>query len=115
MSDKKSLIHTMRYPPQQHKLSPGKQWSIPRPRESPGTIIAIDDVTGTLRLRRGPSLRDVPLPRAIAPGGPYDTPAQRAALARFASSVAEDDGHYSALRDILARTPPRIVGRASEA
>ena len=61
----------------------------------------------------GRSLRNVPLPRAIAPGGPYNTPAQRAALARFASSVADDDGRYPALRDILARTPPRIAGRAA--
>ena len=110
--DKKSLIHTLRFPAQQHKLSPGKQVLDPATKGSPGTIVAIDDVSGTLQLRRGPKLRDVPLPRAIAPGGPYDTSAQRAALARFASSVADDDGHYPALRDILARTPPRIVGRA---
>ena len=56
-----------------------------------------------------------PLPRAIAPGGPYDTRAQQAALARLASSIADDAGRYPALRDILARTPPRIVGRATGA
>ncbi len=111
--DKKSLIHTLRFPAQQHKLSPGKQLVDPATKGSPGTIVAIDDVSGTLQLRRGPSLRDVPLPRAIAPGGPYDTRAQRAALARIASSVADDDGRYPALLDILARTSPRVAGRAA--
>jgi uncharacterized protein len=110
--DKKSLIHTLRFPAQQHKLSPGDRFVDPATKKSPGTVVAIDDVTGTLRLRRGPSLRDVPLPRAIAPGGPYDTSAQRAGLARLALSIAEDDGRYSALRDILARTQTRIAGRA---
>lgn len=104
--DKKSLIHTLRYPAQQHKLSPGDRFVDLSTKKPPGTIVAIDDVTGTLRLRRGPSFRAVPLPRAIAPGRPYDTSAQRAALARLASSIADDDGGYSALRDILSRAPP---------
>ena len=108
--DKNSIIHTLRYPAQQHKLSPGKQLVDPATKGSPGTIVAIDDVTGTLRLRRGPGLRNVPLPRSIAPGGPYDTGAQQGGLARLASSIANNDGRYPALLDILARTPPRIVG-----
>jgi uncharacterized protein len=82
----------------------------PATKKSPGMIVGIDDVSGTLKLRRGAKLRDSPLPGAIAPGGPYDTDAQRAALIRLALSVADDDGRYPALRDILARTPPRIVG-----
>ena len=53
----------------------------------------------------------LPLPRALVPGGPYDTSAQRDALARLASSVLAGDGRYRALRDILARSPPRIRGR----
>jgi uncharacterized protein len=110
VSDKHSLIHTLRFPAQQHKLSPGKQLVDPATKGSPGTIVAIDDVTGTLRLRRGPGLRNVPLPRSLAPGGPYDTAAQQEALARLASAIADDGGRYPALRDILARTPPRIVG-----
>jgi uncharacterized protein len=110
ISDKKSLIYTVRFPPQQHKLSAGKGVMDPATGDSAGTIDAIDDVTGLLRIRRGPKLRDVPLPRAVVPGGPYATDAQQAALARLATSIAADDGHYPALRDVLARTPPRVVG-----
>jgi uncharacterized protein len=108
--DKNSIVHSLRFPPQQHKLSPGKGVFDPATKESAGTLVAVDDVTGTLELRRGPKLRTVPLPRAITPGKPYDTKAQRAALARLASSIADDDGRYPALRDLLAREPPRIVG-----
>src|SRR5207253_1341331 len=52
------------------------------------------------------------LPHALIPSGPFRTKEQRAALARFGSSMLADDGRYRALRDILARTPPRIRGRA---
>src|SRR6185369_6823624 len=91
-SDRNSLVHTLRFPPQQHKLSAGKQVVDPATKGSPGTITEIDDIAGTLKLRRGPTLRNVPLPRAIAPGGPYDTRAQQDALVRLARSIADDDG-----------------------
>ena len=108
--DKSSIVYTLRFLPQQHKLAAGKTVVDPVTKKSPGTIVGIDDVTGTLKLRRGQRLRDLPLPRAIAPGGPYDTDPQRGALARLATAIADDDDRYPALRDILARTPPRIAG-----
>jgi uncharacterized protein len=111
VADKRSLIHTLTFPPQQHKLAPGDAPTDPATKKVAGTIVALDDDAGTLELRRGPKLRDVPLPRALVPSGPYNTSAQRDALARLASSVLGDDGRYPALRDILARTPPRIRGR----
>lgn len=109
-SDKKSHVHTLRFPAQQHKMSAGDPVFDPATKGSAGTIDSIDDMTGTLRLRRGPKLSGVALPRAIVPGGPYKTGAQQAALARLALSIADDDDRYPALRDILARTPPRIEG-----
>lgn len=110
VADKKSQIYTLRFPAQQHKLAKGKGVMDPATKESAGTIDAVDDVTGTLRLRRGPNLRNVPLPRAVVPGGPYKTDAQRRALARLATSIADGDGRYRALREILARDPPRSAG-----
>jgi predicted RecB family nuclease len=110
--NKKSWLHTLAFPAQQHKLAPGDQVSDPASKKSAGTIVDLDDVAGTLVLRRGPGLSNVPLPRAIIPGGPVPTPEQRGALARLASSVLADDRRYQALRDILERTPPRLRGRA---
>ena len=61
-------------------------------------------------LRRGPKLRDVPLPQALVPDGPIDTRTQRAALRRLAESIRAGDGRYRALEDVLARAHPRFTG-----
>src|SRR5207245_2691403 len=111
MADKKSFLYTLTFPAQQHKLGPGDHPIDPATRGAAGTIVDIDDVAGTVTLRRGPSLKDVALPRAMIPGGPVPDREQRGALARLASSILRDDGRYRALRDILARTPPRLLGR----
>jgi uncharacterized protein len=110
--DKRSFVYTLAFPPQQHKLAPGDQPIDPATKRSAGTILDVDDVAGTLWLRRGPSLNGVALPRAVIPCGPVPTREQRSALARLTSSMLAGDGRYWALRDILARTPPRIRGRA---
>ena len=108
--DKNSLVHTLRFPAQQYKLGADDTPVDPATKKSAGAIVAMDEAAGTLKLRRGPKSRDVPLPRALIPAGPYRTDAQQAALARLASSVLDDDGRYRAARDILARTAPRIAG-----
>jgi predicted RecB family nuclease len=109
--DKRSFRHTLAFPPQQHKLGRGDQPVDPATKKPAGVIAEIDDVAGTLELRRGPSFNTIALPRALIPGGPLPTREQRAALARFASSMQAEDGRYSALRAILARTPPHTRGR----
>ncbi|HEY4137107.1 MAG TPA: TM0106 family RecB-like putative nuclease, partial [Casimicrobiaceae bacterium] len=111
VKDNNCVIQTLTFPAQQYKLGPRDTPTDPATKKAAGTIVAIEENAGTLTLRRGPSLKNVPLPRALVPSGPYNTNAQRHALARFASSMLADDGRYRALRDILARTPPRIRGR----
>ena len=112
-ADRKSLVYPLTFPIQQHKFRRGDSPYDPATKKGAGTIVALDDIAGTLALKRGPTLCDVPLPRALIPGGPYKTDAQRDALARFARSLLADDARYPAVRDILARTPPRIRGRES--
>jgi uncharacterized protein len=112
-ADRKSRVYPLTFPVQQHKFRPGDSPYDPATKKGAGTIVALDDIAGTLALKRGPKLSDVPLPRALIPGGPYKTDAQRDALARFARSMLADDARYPAVRDILARTPPRVRGRES--
>lgn len=107
---KKSLDYRLRFPAQQHKLGPGDTPVDPATGKSAGTIEALDDATGVLVLRRGPSFEGVSLPAALIPPGPYRTDAQRAALARLGASVLAGDGRYRALEDLAARTPPRLAG-----
>src|SRR6266540_67993 len=101
VEDKKSLVHTLAFPVQQHKISAGDV-------VDPGTertehVVDVDDARGLIRIRRGPKFAAEPLPRALIPGGPWDTRAQRAALAR----LAEDPERYPALRAIVRRDLPR--------
>jgi uncharacterized protein len=98
---KKSLVYTLSFPTQQHKLGPGDVIDPATDRSE--QIVEIDDALGLLRLRRGPKYQETPLPRALIPGGPWDTRAQRAALAR----LAESPDRYPALRAILRRDIPR--------
>ena len=107
----RSLIHTLSFPPQEHKVSPGG--FVDPASEKRLTVEAIHNDTGTVRIRRGDKSAREPLPRAIIPGKPYKTDRQRAALQRLAADVIErgigaggPGGRYSALRRILLRAAP---------
>src|SRR5215211_6418019 len=100
----RSLVHTLRFPPQQHKLGPG---GVVDPETQKGEEIeSIDDERGLLRLRRGPKREGEPLPRVLIPGGAWRTDAPQAALARLAGELLEPEGRYLALREILRRDLP---------
>jgi len=103
---KQSLIHTFTFQVQQHKLDPGDEVVDPYTGESAGTIVELDDVAGRLRLRRGPKLLEQPRPKALIPGGAWNTKYQRGALMRLGRSVLNGDGRYAALEDVLQREPP---------
>jgi uncharacterized protein len=108
---KRSLVHTLRFPPQDHKLGPGSA-DDPATGKSAGEVLEIDDATGTLRLLRGPKFTALPLPRALIAGGPYDDRQQREAVFRVAESIRRGDARYPTLRAILDRERPRILGLA---
>lgn len=110
---KKSLVHTLRFPIQDHKLRPGQTVQDPATGRSAGEILALDDSTGTLRLLRGPRFGATALPGEIVAGGPIEDRTQRAALLRLAGSIHTDDGRHPALRAVLARARPEIAGRAA--
>jgi predicted RecB family nuclease len=103
----RSLVHAFTFPAQEHKLEPGDDVFDPATGKGAGEILELDDAVGRVTLVRGPSLEEVPLPRALIPGGPYDTRTQRGALARLARSLLEGTHRYRALEGILARERPR--------
>ena len=107
--DRKSRIHTLRFPAQQYKLARATHRRILRQGRSPGRSSRSDESAGTLELRRGPSFEDVPLPRALIPGGPYGHRA--AASGARASRVVGARRRWplsGAARHPRA-TPPRIA------
>ncbi|MEX0673676.1 MAG: AAA domain-containing protein, partial [Gaiellaceae bacterium] len=98
--------YAFRFPLQQHKLEPGDGVIDPVTGKGTGTIAELDDVAGTLTLYRGAKVAERPLPRALIPGGPFDTRTQRNALVRLARSLVAGDGRYPALEDVLRRVQP---------
>jgi uncharacterized protein len=105
-ADNKSLIHGFHFPVQQHRLDVGDTVFDPVTRKRAGEIVAVDGVEGTVRLRRGPTLAEVPLPSGLIPGGPYSTRDQQEALMRVGRSLLASDGRYPHLEKLLRREPP---------
>jgi predicted RecB family nuclease len=113
----KSLAHRMRFPVQETKVDAGDDLRDHTTGRGAGEILEIDRPAGWLDLKRGPGLKDIPLPHALMPGGPYDTPRQEEAMRRVARAVSDhgfsDPGPYRAARDLLRRVLPRIAGHGS--
>jgi len=121
---KQSVVYRYRFDPDQpHKLSPGEVVKDPDAERlamergvkasSPGSLVRIDPVAGTLDLKRG-RRSGAPHPSHLIPAGPYSTSDQQEALRRLARSVIEHGmdgaGPYRCVRDLLLRRPPRLRG-----
>jgi uncharacterized protein len=103
----KSLAYELEFPTQQHKLGPG---DVVDPETERGeTIVEVDEGTGRLWIKRGRARSDGGLPRALIPGGAWDTRYQRAALMRVAEEIRDGGGKYQALRAILRRELPSAL------
>ncbi|HXG58249.1 MAG TPA: TM0106 family RecB-like putative nuclease [Thermoanaerobaculia bacterium] len=102
---KRSLIYTLRFPPQEFKLD--DEGHDPA-TERKVTIESIDGASGTIEIRRGKALAGEPLPKALIPGGPISTKNHRRTIRRFAQSILDhgfDGSPYRAAVDILLRRP----------
>ncbi|HZT15683.1 MAG TPA: TM0106 family RecB-like putative nuclease [Gaiellaceae bacterium] len=102
---KRSQAWTFTYPPQEHKLGQGQDTFDPQTGRAPGEILALDRDERRLVLKRGPKLKDVPLPQALIPGRPYATDDQEDALERLGRSLLAGDHRYPALESVLRREP----------
>jgi predicted RecB family nuclease len=108
---KRSIVHRYSFPPQDHGIDRALQIHDPKTRASAGTVVAIDDLNGTIDIKRGIGSR-VPHPTALIPNNILDAEAQRDSLRRLSVWVAENrlsgPGHFQAARDLLLRQPPRV-------
>jgi predicted RecB family nuclease len=100
-----SFADTFTFPPQEFKLGKGQDVRDPATGNPAGALIALDRDRCILVLKRGRSFREVALPLALIPGGPFNTNAQEEALERFGRSVLAGDNAYPALESILRREP----------
>jgi predicted RecB family nuclease len=111
---KQSLVTRYRFDPaQEYKLKVGDAPIDPATGASAGTVHDLDPAAGTIDLLRGPT-RQGTHPAALIPSPPLDTKIQREALGKVADQVLaaglDGSGPYRAVRELLLRRPPRIVG-----
>ncbi|HSJ95366.1 MAG TPA: AAA domain-containing protein, partial [Gaiellaceae bacterium] len=100
--DKQSLVYTLSFPPQEHKVdgqcvdpATGKTYSV-----------RVDDEHGLITLRRSRKRVEEPLPAALIPPAPIPDTEQRRSVERFARSYLAGGAH-PALVEVLERRPPR--------
>jgi hypothetical protein len=111
-SEKQSWIYPLRFPPQEHKIAPGR--AVDPATDRGVTVLAVDDTAGVVWIKRAKRLHERPLPRAIGPIKQIDHVAHERALHCLARRVI-DQGHapageLDASTDLLLRRQPRIVG-----
>jgi uncharacterized protein len=115
-ADKKSWVHSFRFPPQDFKLKPGDKPKRAGTLEPAGDVVAIDEDAQTIELKLGPSRSAIVDGTALIPSGPVGDRELRAAIYRFAQAVRDgDQGRYAAVVSILRRDLPVVAGRASGA
>ena len=100
--DGQSLVYTLSFPPQEHKIdgdcidsAAGKRYHV-----------SVDDEQGLITLRRSRSRADEPLPATLIPPPPIPDTEQRKAVERFARAYLAGNGQ-PALVAVLERRLPR--------
>jgi uncharacterized protein len=109
--EKRSIVYTYTFPPQETKLRAGDAPLCSDRLEPAGTILSLDEERRTVRIKRGMTKGELPERLSLVPGKPIDAKVLRDAVYRFAESLIADPGRYRAVGSLLGREPPRIAGR----
>ena len=108
---KRSLIHRLRFPPQEHKIRVGDSPHDPATGKSAGTVVAVDD-SGYIDLSLGMG-RDAPTCTSLVPHDPIPTRPKPEALQRIVEDVLERGieapDRFRVARDLLRHAPPRLI------
>jgi predicted RecB family nuclease len=113
--DKQSLIQRYRFPiDQDTKIHVGDaDWQDRDTGASPGEVVALDQIGGTIDLRRS-AKKPPPLRLNLVEPGPFRTQMLRDALGSVADHVIANGlagpGPFRAIRELLQGLPPRISG-----
>ncbi len=108
---KRSIVHRYAFPPQDHSIDDrALEIHDPKTRANAGVLVALDDVNGTIDIKRGIS-SSAPHPTALIPKNIIRDPPQPGSLLRIGTWVAEHGisgpGPFQAARELLLRQPPR--------
>jgi predicted RecB family nuclease len=114
-NDKRSLTFRYRYPEQETKLREGSAVYIAATGEPAGTILALDEASGIVTLKRGTAKGELPREVSLMPGGPVNTDALRDAVWMVARDMAAGGHAFPHVSAILRRDAPRSSGRSTGA
>ena len=110
---KRSLLHTFRFPAQETKLHSGDTVYNVATGMYAGTIEKLDELACEVQIKLGSGKGPLPERMSVGPKGPLNTDVLREAVYRFARDVLDGNNSYPVIRDILAKAPPRILGRVA--
>jgi predicted RecB family nuclease len=111
---KQSTGWTYRFPEQDTKLRAGEMVTLAADGSSV-TIEELNQVAGTVRLKRATRSGELPERTGLGPRWPIDDRKLEAALRRFAESLLAGGGVFPAIESLLRRERPRISGHTSGA
>lgn len=109
-TDKQSLVHRLRFPPQDYRIDIRTDVVDPLTGRSAGTVVGIDEAARTLDLKRGRSFAGVALPRSLVPKGIVPTGELAESLLRTGEWVARHG--LSAPRGLAPGAPDLAAARA---
>ncbi len=109
--EKRSTLYRHRFPRQEYDIKVGTGVEDPATGQSPGEIVEIDDIHGTVTIKHAGGK---PHPTALIPTFEYGTGIMEDALLRLGTWARdhglEADGPHRAALDLLLRRPPRTGG-----
>jgi predicted RecB family nuclease len=111
-NEKRSLTFRYGYREQETKLHEGSAVYIAATGEPAGTILALDEASGIVTLKRGAAKGELPRELSLIPGGPLNTDTLRDAIWMVASDMAAGGHAFPHITAILRRDAPRFSGRS---
>jgi len=112
-ADKKSVVYPFTFPPQDFKMRVGDKPLRSGTLEPAGEIVSLDEDERVVELKLGPSRSRIEPGCGLIPEGPIGDKVLRAAVHRYAQSIAAGAQKYGAVTAILRRDRPKLAGRAS--
>lgn len=113
---KKSIVYRYQFPPQEHAIKPGKDTRDPATQKSAGTVVAVDELNGTIDLSRGKG-KVVPHPRALISFEFISDEVLRKSLLRIGQYVADRGlvrDQFPAAIGLLRAEAPRVGQQEGE-
>jgi RNase_H superfamily len=109
---KRSIIYRYSFPPQDHAIDRALEVRDPRTGNNAGEVVAIDERSRTIDLKRGAS-SSAPHPTALVPCDIVDSTVLRDSLLRIATWVADHgitgSGQFQSARELLLRARPSVL------